>query len=83
MAGLSEINWVKETPTTSGAAFRVDTFECFIPLEGTVDTVVEKEKLEEELRYAQGFLASVRKKLGNDRFVNNAPEKVIEMERKT
>ena len=82
MAGLSEINWVKETPTTSGAAFRVDTFECFIPLEGTVDTVAEKEKLEEELRYAQGFLASVRKKLGNDRFVNNAPEKVIEMERK-
>jgi valyl-tRNA synthetase len=82
MAGVEEIFWVKETPSESGAAFRVDTFECFIPLEGAVDTEVEKAKLEEELKYANGFLQSVRKKLENERFVSNAPEKVLEMERK-
>ena len=53
-----------------------------IPLEGAVDTEVEKAKLEEELKYANGFLQSVRKKLENERFVSNAPEKVLEMERK-
>ena len=82
MAAVEEIFWVKETPSESGAAFRVDTFECFIPLEGAVDAEAEKAKLEEELKYANGFLQSVRKKLSNDRFVNNAPEKVLEMERK-
>ena len=82
MAGVAEINWVENTPDTSGASFRVDTFECFIPLEGSVDTEAEKAKLEEELRYAKGFLSTVRKKLGNERFVNNAPENVIAMERK-
>ena len=82
MAGVEEIIWVKETPSTSGAAFRVDTFECFIPLEGAVDAEAEKAKLEEELNYAKGFLHSVRKKLDNERFVSNAPAKVLEMERK-
>lgn len=82
MAGVAEINWVENTPDTSGASFRVDTFECFIPLEGSVDAEAEKAKLEEELRYAKGFLSTVRKKLGNERFVNNAPENVIAMERK-
>ena len=82
MAGLAEISWVENTPKTSGAAFRVDVFECFIPLDGHVDTEAEKAKLEDELRYAKGFLTAVRKKLGNERFVNNAPENVIAMERK-
>ena len=66
----------------SGASFRVETFECFIPLAGNVDAEAEKAKLEEELKYANGFLLSVRKKLENERFVSNAPDKVIEMERK-
>ena len=66
----------------SGASFRVDTFECFIPLSGSIDLEAERKKLEEELQYTQGFLAAVRKKLANERFVNNAPEQVIVMERK-
>lgn len=82
MAGVSEIHWVEQAPEESGASFRVDTFECFIPLAGAVDAEAEKAKLEEELRYAKGFLQSVRKKLENERFVSNAPAKVIEMERK-
>ena len=47
-----------------------------------VDAAAEKAKLEEELKYAKGFLNSVRKKLENERFVSNAPDKVIAMERK-
>ena len=82
MAGVEKIHWVEKAPQASGASFRVDTFECFIPLAGNVDTAAEKVKLEEELKYAKGFLQSVRKKLENERFVSNAPEKVIEMERK-
>ena len=82
MGGLSDLTFVSETPKLSGAAFRVDTLECFIPLEGTVDAEAEKEKLQEELKYAKGFLNSVKKKLENERFVSNAPEQVIEIERK-
>ena len=82
MAGVETIHWVEKTPEESGASFRVETFECFIPLAGKVDAAAEKAKLEEELKYANGFLLSVRKKLKNERFVSNAPDKVIEMERK-
>lgn len=82
MAGVETIHWVEKTPEESGASFRVETFECFIPLAGNVDAAAEKAKLEEELKYANGFLLSVRKKLENERFVSNAPDKVIEMERK-
>ena len=82
MAGVEEIHWVEKAPQASGASFRIDIFECFIPLAGNVDAAAEKAKLEEELKYAKGFLQSVRKKLDNERFVSNAPDKVIEMERK-
>jgi len=53
-----------------------------VPLEGLVDTAEEKAKLEEELKYLEGFLASVRKKLSNEKFVQNAPAQVVERERK-
>ena len=65
-----------------GGTFRVGTTEFFIPLEGKIDVAAEREKLEEELRYAQGFLQSVEKKLSNERFVNNAPEQVVATEKK-
>ena len=42
----------------------------------------EREKLQTELQYQQGFLNSVRKKLSNEKFMSGAPEKVVEMERK-
>ena len=82
MAGISQMNWVEESPNQSGASFRVGALECFIPIEGAIDMKAEKAKIEEELKYAKGFLQSVRKKLENERFVSNAPEKVIAMERK-
>ncbi|WP_224483547.1 valine--tRNA ligase [Robertkochia aurantiaca] len=63
-------------------SFRVGSNEYFIPMEGSVDVESEKKKIEEELSYTEGFLKTVRKKLSNERFVNSAPEKVVEMERK-
>ena len=66
----------------SAASFRVGHNEYFVPMDGFIDAEEEKKKLEEELQYLNGFLKSVQKKLSNERFVNNAPEKVVEMERK-
>ncbi len=63
-------------------AFRVGSFEYFIPLAGSIDIEAEKEKLNEELKYQQGFLKSVDKKLSNSKFVNGAPEQVVANERK-
>lgn len=64
------------------ASFIIGTLEFQVPLAGMIDTAAEKAKLEEELRYQEGFLNSVMKKLGNERFVSGAPEKVVESERK-
>ncbi len=66
----------------NAASFRVGFNEYFIPLEGLVNPEEERKKLEKELAYTKGFLQSVQKKLSNERFVNNAPEKVVAMERK-
>mgnify|MGYP001799895859 CR=1 FL=1 len=63
-------------------SFVVGSDEYFIPASENVDMEAEKAKMEEELQYAKGFKASVEKKLSNERFVNNAPAKVVEMERK-
>ena len=65
-----------------GGSFRVDKLEFFIPAEFTEDPEAEKEKLIAELKYTKGFLDSVKKKLSNKRFVENAPEQVISIERK-
>ena len=62
-------------------SFRVKSNEYLIPIGDAIDVEAEKAKLEEELKYNEGFLKSVQKKLSNERFVNNAPEKVIAIER--
>ena len=62
--------------------FMVRTVEMFVPLTGLVNVEEEIAKLESELAYQQKFLESVRKKLSNERFVANAPEAVVAVERK-
>ena len=69
-------------PVENAASFRVDKNEYYIPLEGLIDKDEELKKLKEEYKYLQGFLASVRKKLSNERFVQNAPPAVVDKERK-
>ena len=61
--------------------FLIGTTECFIPVSQNIDKDAELKKLQEELKYAEGFLASVMKKLSNEKFVNGAPEKVVAVER--
>jgi len=60
----------------------VRTHELFVNLSGLIDKDEEIKKLQAELDYTKGFLTSVMKKLGNEKFVNSAPEKVVEAERK-
>ena len=62
--------------------FRIKNLEFFIPTNAAEDPEAEKEKLTLELNYTKGFLASVEKKLSNQRFVANAPEKVVNLEHK-
>ncbi|PCH78386.1 MAG: valine--tRNA ligase [Flavobacteriaceae bacterium] len=80
MGNVSELSYVSEK-VEGALSYRVKSNEYFIPMVGAVDVEAEKAKLEEELKYTQGFLNSVLKKLSNERFVNNAPPKVIEIER--
>jgi valyl-tRNA synthetase len=63
-------------------SFRVKSNEYFVPLGDKINIEEELKKLEEELKYTQGFKQSVEKKLSNERFVNNAPEQVVANERK-
>ena len=81
MGNLSAITLVSEAP--KGAySFIADAVEYFIPMTGYIDTGELRAKLEEDLAYTRGFLASVMKKLGNERFVNGAPAQVVANERK-
>src|SRR5699024_9550620 len=61
--------------------FRIKSNEYFVPSIGVIDKEEKLKKLKEELDYQKGFLKSVQAKLSNERFVNNAPEKVVEIER--
>ena len=80
MGNLTAINAVEEKDATA-AAFIVKTTQYFVPMEGNIDKEEELKKLGEELEYLEGFLASVMKKLSNERFVSSAPEKVVANER--
>ena len=81
MANLAEINIVSEK-TADASAFMVGTQEYAIPLGDLIDVKAELEKAEAQLQHTEGFLAGVLKKLSNERFVQNAPEAVVAMERK-
>ncbi|MEO2129131.1 MAG: valine--tRNA ligase [Christiangramia sp.] len=80
MGNISELNYV-DNSVEGALTFRVKSNEYYIPADGAIDMEAEKQKLEEELKYTEGFLKSVEKKLSNERFVNNAPEKVVAIEK--
>ena len=81
LTNAADINYVDSK--VDGASFRVKSNEYFIPVaDEDIDVVAETEKLEAELKRAEGFLYGIQKKLSNERFVSNAPEQVITLERK-
>jgi valyl-tRNA synthetase len=80
LGNLSAYNEVSEEMSGAGS-FLVKSSTYFVPLGDRVDVEEELKKLEEELKYTQGFLKSVMGKLSNERFVSGAPEAVVAKER--
>jgi len=81
LGNLDTIQYVNDKIDNS-LSFIENNIEYFIPFGEYLDKDEEIKKLEEELKYTQGFLQSVLKKLGNKKFVAGAPEAVVAMERK-
>ncbi|PKP28977.1 MAG: valine--tRNA ligase [Bacteroidetes bacterium HGW-Bacteroidetes-18] len=80
LGNIASLTYVSEK-VEGALSYRVKSNEYFIPMEAEINAEAEKAKLLEELKYTEGFLQSVQKKLGNERFVNSAPEQVIANER--
>ena len=80
LANVSPIDFVAEADKSS-ASFIVKTTEYAVPLGDMINVEEELAKLEEDLKYNEGFLKSVMGKLNNEKFVSGAPEKVVAMER--
>jgi valyl-tRNA synthetase len=81
MANLKTISVVTEKDATV-SAFMVGTDEFAVPVGDMIDIEAEIQKMEAQLQHLEGFLAGVKKKLSNERFVANAPEAVVALERK-
>jgi valyl-tRNA synthetase len=82
MAFLEELTLSHTDENENGVSFLSSDDKYFLELSIEIDVEAEKEKLQKELDYQQGFVTTVSKKLENERFVNNAPEQVVENERK-
>lgn len=81
MANVSGVT-ATENKGEGVSSFMVGTTEYAVPLGGLIDVEAELAKAEAELKHLEGFLNGVKKKLQNERFVNNAPTAVVELERK-
>jgi valyl-tRNA synthetase len=81
LANINEVNFTQETPAQA-TTFLVQSAEFAIPLSGKVDAGKEKEQLVKDLEYQKGFLASVMKKLSNEKFVAGAAPHIVDAEKK-
>jgi len=82
MAYLENFEVSTEESIENGVAFLSSDEKYFLELSIEIDVEAERDKLQKELEYQEGFVQSVSKKLSNERFVNNAPEAVVNNERK-
>ena len=83
MANISEIKELEsKAKDDSGSSFMVDTIEFFIPLGNMINVEDEISKIESEITHLTGFLATVNKKLLNEKFVGSAPKTVVDIEYK-
>jgi valyl-tRNA synthetase len=78
LSGVQRVD--SKVPNAFG--FVVGTTSFFVPFGAAVDVDAEKAKIQKELDHLSGFLKSVRGKLSNERFVQNAPDNVVALERK-
>jgi valyl-tRNA synthetase len=81
LCNVSDVEFVSGKQE-GAVSFMVGTTEFFIPLSGKMDIESERTRLKSDLEYYRGFLSSVMKKLDNEKFVQNAPANVLELERK-
>ncbi len=81
ISNLSSLEYV-DHKVDNAFSFVLKSNEYFVPFNEDIDVKAEIEKIEQELKYTKGFLISVSKKLSNERFVSNAPEKVVAIEKK-
>ncbi len=82
MAFVEELTFLKGDAPQNGIPIVIGQEKFFLLINQTINVEEEKARLEEDLKYQKGFIKGVEKKLSNERFVQNAPPKVIEMERK-
>ncbi len=82
LANVENISYVGEEGEMNGASFIEHNVKYSVPLAGLVHAEEEIQKLEADLKYTEGFLQGVLKKLSNERFVQNAPQNVVDIERK-
>ncbi len=82
LGGIGQVHYSDSIPEESGSKFVVRDHEFLLLTSSNVDPAEEKESLEKELEYTKGFLASIQKKLSNQGFLNNAPDKVVQNEKK-
>lgn len=81
MANLNNISVISEK-TADASSFMVGTDEFAVPVGDLIDVKAELEKAEKDLKHLEGFLAGIKKKLANEKFVAHAPEAVVALERK-
>lgn len=82
LANISEISYVKDFGEINGQTFLVGTMEFYVPLEGHINVEQELAKINEDIAYYTKFLAGVRAKLSNEKFVSKAPANVVAIEKK-
>ncbi|NNC85101.1 MAG: valine--tRNA ligase [Bacteroidia bacterium] len=82
LANVTSVSTYSSEVPQGVTSFLVRTLECYIPFEEEIDVKAESEKIQKEIAYQEGFLNSVMKKLGNEKFMANAKQEVIAMEQK-
>ncbi len=81
LGNIHQIQFINES-MRGALSFVINADELFMPIVGEVDVEKEKIEIEKEIAYIKGFLSTVNKKLSNEKFVDNAPAAVLEIERK-
>ncbi len=82
LANVAAVHFEENVEQAAGVSFMAGTVSVYVPLESVIDVDAEKARLQAELEHLESFLASVRRKLANGKFVANAPEAVVAVERK-